>query len=182
MNSFSIQSRRFHFLATFLLMMFIVCFQSMVLAKSTSPWLHIDLVTIFVVYVSIEHYLLSALVKVMSAAMLMHSFSAAPMGFYVMYFLLALVFSGFLSRRLVLYNRLSQFLSFAGIFVLKFFLMYFALIRQTQDHSFGSYFVLAYPTLLVTIVLAVPLFRAFSTFDELFEFYSLRDRAPEIEV
>lgn len=182
MNAYMFQNRQVHFVASFVLAVFIVCMQSIFFAKISSPWLRIDFVTIFVVYVAIEHYPASALVKIMAAALLMQTFSSVPSGFYVMYFLLALVLSGFLSRRLVLYNRLSQFLSFAGIFILKFVLLYFALARQIKGHFFSDFFVTIYPSLLSTILVAVPCFWLLSSFDEMFAFYTLKDRQKEIEI
>lgn len=181
-SGFSFQSKNFHFIASFLLMMFLVCFQSMFLAELNNSWLRVDLVTVFIVYVAIEHYLLSALIKIVSAAILMQTFSSAPSGFYLMYFLLALVLSGFISRRLVLYNRLSQFIAFAGIFLLKYVLLYFALLRQIQGQFLEDFISVSYPSLIVTILVAVPLFWLFSVFDEFFEFYSLKDRTADIDI
>lgn len=176
----ALQPRHFHFIASLALLVVVVCFQSLVLARSSSPWLHIDLVTIFVVYVAIEHYLFGAVIKVLVAAMSLHTFSAVPGGFYVMYYMLALVLSVVFSRRLVLYNRLSQFLCFSGVFLLKFVFMYYTLTMTESNILFSDYFIAVFPTILTTSLVAVPLFWVLSRFDELFAFYPHREKVTEV--
>lgn len=175
-------SENSHFLVSLVLAIAVVCLQSQFIARLGSKWLHIDLVTIFVVYFAIEHYLFSSLIKILVVATLMQALSVAPSGFFVMYYLIALVFAGFLSRRLVLYNRLSQFLAFSGIFILKYVLIYFVFQSRETTGFFTDYFIEVYPTACATILAAVPLFYVFSKIDERFSLVPLSNRKPEIEL
>lgn len=171
-----------HFIVSLILALAIVCFQAQFIARLASPWLHVDLITVFVVYFSIEHYLLSSLVKIAFVSVLVQMLSGAPSGFYFTYYLLALVFASFLSRKLVLYNRLSQFLAFSGIFILKFVLIYFIFQSRENLGFFSDYFIEVYPTALATILAAVPLFYMFSKIDERFSLVPLSHRRTEIEL
>lgn len=172
--------RQLHFIITFLLTTFVVYFQAYFIARLQNPWLHVDLVTIVIVYMAIEHFLFGAFFRLMAAGALMQLLSGAPDGFFVMYFLLALVVANMISRRLVLHNMASQFLSFAGIFVLKFVLLYFVFYKLGKQPSVWNFIELSLPSLLATTACSVPLFAAFAWFDGLFEFASTRERKQEM--
>lgn len=175
-------SQNAHFVISLLTALFLVCFQEQVLARLRIPWLHIDLVSIYVVYFSIEHFLVSSVIKIVVIAILMQAFSAAPMGFYFMYFMFALVISGFLSRRLVLYNRLSQLMTFSGIFILKYCMLFFVFKTREDTGFLADYFVEIFPTICSTIVATVPLFYLFSKIDEKFALIPISHRKREIEL
>lgn len=177
---FHLRAWQAHAVVMPLLAAFVVYFQAYVLARSSSVWLQIDVASVFVVYVAIEHLLLGALVRIAVVAALMQVYSGAPDGFYVMYYLLALVIANLTAKFFALHKLSSQVLIFFGIFLLKFVLIYNGL-----DHSSGALnvwkFVLVIgPSLIVTTVLAVPLFALFSAADHLFDASSRRDRRQEL--
>jgi hypothetical protein len=163
-----------------ILAMTLVYFQAYVLGRLSSPWLHVDLATVFVVYVSIEHLLLGALVRIFIVAALMHMFSGAPDGFYLMFYLLALVIANVLARFFALHKLNSQFLIFAGIFCLKFVLVYGSLSKLQRVADFGSFFREVAPSVIVTTLVSVPLFAFFSAIDGLFDASSRRDHRQEL--
>jgi len=162
------------------LAMAIVYFQAYVLGRLGSPWLQVDLATVFVVYVSIEHLLLGALVRIFIVAALMHMFSGAPDGFYLMFYLLALVIANVLAKFFALHKLSSQFLIFSGIFCLKFVLVYGSLSKFQRVADFGSFFREVAPSVLVTTLCSVPLFAFFSAIDGLFDASSRRDHRQEL--
>ncbi len=169
-----------HAVVMFVASIAIVYFQAYVLARARSPWLHIDLATIFVVYVAIEHLLLGALVRIFCVAALMHMFSGAPDGFYMMYYLLALVIANLVARVIALHKLSSQILVFSGIFLLKFVLIYVSLSKAHRAPDWMTYFLKNSPSLIVTTLFSVPLFSLLARLDGLFDASSRRDHRQEL--
>lgn len=168
--------------ATFMVILAIavVYFQAYVLARARSPWLHVDLATIFVVYVSIEHLLFGAILRIFCVAALMHMFSGAPDGFYLMYYLLALVISNLFSRVIALHKLSSQILVFLTIFVLKFALIYGSLAKVQRAPEVMQFIWRILPGLVVTTLLSVPLFSLLARLDGLFDASARRDHRQEL--
>ncbi|MFZ9520383.1 MAG: hypothetical protein ACO3A4_07890 [Silvanigrellaceae bacterium] len=158
----------------------VVYFQSYFLARAGSPWLHVDLATIFVVYVAIEHLLLGALLRIFCVAAMMHMFSGAPDGFYLMYFLLAIVIANLLARVIALHKLSSQILVFFGIFLLKFVLVYASLNKNQRVPDLLLFVARIAPSLIVTTILSVPIFGLLSRIDGLFDASARRDRRHDL--
>jgi hypothetical protein len=177
---FRLRAWQAHATIMMLLACILVYFQSYVLARAGSPWLHIDLASVFVVYVAIEHLLLGALIRIFVVAALMHMFSGAPDGFYLMYFLLALVLANLLAKFFALHKLSSQALIFLGIIVLKYALIYASLDKTYGGTSVWNFAARVSPSLIVTTLLAVPLFAVFSSIDQLFDGTSRRDHRQEL--
>lgn len=169
-----------HAAIMFVVAIAVVYFQSYVLARIRSPWLHIDLATIFVVYVSIEHLLFGALLRIACVAALMHMFSGAPDGFYLMYFLLALVIANLVSRVIALHKLSSQFLVFFAIFLLKFVLIYGSLSKVQRAPELFQFILRIGPSLLTTTLFSVPLFSLLARIDSLFDASARRDHRQEL--
>jgi hypothetical protein len=177
---FRLRAWQVHASLMLLLSMFIVYLQAYVLGRMQSSWFHVDLATVFVVYVSIEHLLLGALIRIFVVAALMHMFSGAPDGFYLMFFMLALVISNILARFFALHKLNSQFLIFAGIFCLKFVLVYGSLSRVQRVPDGWAFLSRVAPSLIMTTLLSVPLFALFATIDSLFDASARRDHRQEL--
>jgi|GEM_PF-628080 len=172
--------RQLHFVVMLAVVCTVVYLQSYVFARSANPWFHVDLTAILVVYVAVEHFLLGAFVRIAVASILMQATSLAPVGFFPMYFLLALVGANLVSRYVVLHNLSSQFLTFAGIFLLKFVLLYFVLFKLGQTITVGAWALLCLPQFVVTTLLSVPAFSLLARLDSSFEFAATRDRRAEL--
>jgi len=177
---FRLRAWQAHAALMLLLAAFVVYFQAYVLARASSVWLQIDVASVFVVYVAIVHLLLGALVRIAAVAALMHMFSGAPDGFYLMYYLLALVIANLMAKFFALHKLSSQVLIFFGIFLLKFVLIYNGLDRSYGGASLWKFISVIGPSLIVTTVLAVPLFALFSAIDHLFDASSRRDHRQEL--
>ncbi|MEN9809584.1 MAG: hypothetical protein RLZZ488_1151 [Pseudomonadota bacterium] len=169
-----------HATLMFFLGIAVVYLQAYGLARARTPWLQIDLATIFVVYVSIEHLLLGALVRIFCVAALMHMFSGAPDGFYLMYYLLALVVANLFSRVIALHKLSSQILVFSVIFVLKFVLIYGSLVKAQRISGMLPFILSVAPSLIVTTLLSVPLFSLLARIDGLFDASARRDHRQEL--
>ena len=157
-----------------------VYFQAYILSRSSSGWLHVDLVTIYVVYVSIEHLLFGAIVRIFFVAALMHMFSGAPDGFYLMYYLLALVISNLVAKVIALHKLSSQILVFSAIFLLKFVLIYGSLNKVHRVPELMTFVLKIAPSLIVTTVASVPLFGILSRLDGLFDATARRDHRQDL--
>lgn len=179
---FRLRAWQTHAVLMLLVAFFIVYFQAYVLARTGIAWLQVDLASVFVVYVSIEHQLFGALIRIVAVAALMHMFSGAPDGFYVMYYLLAIVISNLMAKFFALHKLSSQALIFFGIFILKFVLIYGSLGGAKGALSFWRFASEVSPSLIVTTLLAVPLFAVFSSIDHLFDASSRRDHRQELVV
>ncbi len=177
---FHLRAWQAHAALMFLLAVVVVYFQAYVLARASSVWLQIDVASVFVVYVAIEHLLFGALVRIAAVGALMHMHSGAPDGFYLMYYLLALVIANLLAKFFALHKLSSQVLIFFGIFLLKFVLIYNGLDRSMGRSGLWKFIVITGPSLIMTTVLAVPLFAVFSAVDHLFDASSRRDHRQEL--
>lgn len=166
---------------TLFILIFFVYLQSCLFAKLSSLWFHIDIVSIAVVYICIEHFLPFAILKIMFAAILMQISSAAPSGFYIMYFLLILVFSNLLSKILIFSSILGQVFIFLILFFLKYILFYFS-IYPRDISIFYSLFSISWQGFLTTILLVLPMFRIFIFVDSFFEFIPSHDKRKVSEV
>lgn len=172
--------RQIHFIVTLAITFGVVYLQAYVFARSQNPWFHVDLASILVVYVSVEHFLLGAFLRVLVAGFLMQSLSLAPSGFFPMYFIVALVSANVVSRYVVLHNLSSQFLTFAGIFFLKFVLLFFVLFKLGHNPDVWSFVLASVPQFVVTTLLSVPAFSLLARLDSSFEFAATRDRRAEL--
>ena len=177
---FHLRAWQAHAALMFLLAVVVVYFQAYVLARASSVWLQIDVASVFVVYVAIEHLLFGALVRIAAVGALMHMHSGAPDGFYLMYYLLALVIANLLAKFFALHKLSSQVLIFFGIFLLKFVLIYNGLDRSMGRSGLWKFIVITGPSLIMTTVLAVPLFAVFSAVYHLFDASSRRDHRQEL--
>ena len=180
MPSMRITPRHFHFFASLFLCGMCVYFQAFVFSRFENVWLNFDLITIIVFYTAVEHHLFGAFLRISFLAVLLHSISAVPDGFYLMYYLIVLVAASLISRMLVIHNLLSQFISFAALFALKFILLYFVMRSSVRTLSFIDWFLLVSPGFLSTTLVSLPVFAALSEFDRLFEFGAVRNRKQEI--
>lgn len=176
-----LRSKTSHFIITLFILVFLVYLQSCLLAKFPSFWLHIDIVSIAVIYVSIEHFLPLALVKILFTALLLQVSSAAPSGFYIMYFLMIIVFSNVLSKILLFSSFFGQFFIFLILFILKYFLFYFT-ISPRDLTSFFALFSISWQGFLLTILLSLPLFRVFVFIDSFFEFIPSHDKKKAFDI
>ena len=170
-----------HFIVTLLTLVFLVYFQSIILAKIPSFWLHIDIVTIAIVYISIEHFLPLALIKILFTALLLQVGSAAPFGFYIMYFLQVIIFANLLSKIFLFSSLFGQFFIFLIVYVLKYFLFYFTVSPRDLE-TFIALFTISWKGFILTVLLALPIFRGLFFIDSFFEFLPAHDKKKVIDI
>lgn len=176
-----LKSKTSHFIFSLFILIFFVYLQSSLLAKFPSFWLHIDIVTIAVVYVSVQHFLPLAVIKILFTALLLQVSSATPSGFYIMYFLMIIVFSNILSKVFLFSSFFGQFFIFLSIFILKYFLFYFTIVPRDLNSLFGIISI-SWRGFLLTVLIALPFFRLFIFIDSFFEFIPSHDKKKVIDM
>jgi hypothetical protein len=168
-NTGFLRSKSSHFLISLFVMTFFVYLQSCLFANVKSRWFHIDLITIAVIYLSIEHFMPFALFKIIYTGLLLQVHSAVPSGFYVMYFLLVFVFSNLLSKIFLFHSLFGQFFIFLIIFFFKYFLLYLS-ITPRDFLSLMSLVSISWKGFIITAIITLPLLKLFSYVDSFFEF------------
>lgn len=161
--------RQIHYVVSILLILGAVYFQSYVLGMSQWSVFHVDLVTIIVVYIAVEHPMVDAIVRLLIAALAMSTLSAAPGGFFVMYYMQVLVLASFIARRVVLWGRVSQVALFGALLILKYLLFAVFVVSQGGLLRIGSFVLSALPSLVSTGLVALPVFRVLAALDVFFE-------------
>lgn len=116
-----------HFIFFTILICISVYFQSIFLARINTAWLHIDLVSIIVIYICVKHSFFMSLAQSLVAALLMQANSLITNNFYVIYFLTAIIIAQAFSKLLFLHKTQNQVLPFVSIFIFKYTLLFYTL-------------------------------------------------------
>jgi hypothetical protein len=164
-----------HFVASLLVAVFFLLLQSYGLAAADNPWLHLDLVAIYVFYVGLEHHAFSATCKIIFLSLLQELWSAVPEGFYLTAHLLMMLVGNRLAVWLEMQRRSTQLLLFTVLLGMKEVL--FALTARALGLEFSAdvFAQLRFPGFCATIALAVPLMEMLSSLDDRFDrFVALR--------
>jgi hypothetical protein len=158
-----------HFIASAAVAVLLLLIQSYVLAAYASPWLHADLLAIFVFYVGLEHHALSAVSKITFVSLLAELWSSVPAGFFLTSHLLMVLVGNRLATWLEMQRRPSQLLLFALLLLMKEGL--FGLTASTLELPFAGEDFLdsRLPALLVSLVIAVPIMEMMASIDGRFE-------------
>lgn len=174
-NSHILRSKTAHLFLSIFILTVAIYTQSCFLAKSSFNFMHFDLVSIVVVYICIEYFLLISVVLILYAALLLQVSSAAPAGFFVMYFLIVLVFSNLLSRFFVMSSFLGQIFIFSILFSIKYFLFYFS-IPNRGISALLNLVLNSWQGYIITIFLALPIFKILFFIDSYFDFIPSLDK------
>jgi hypothetical protein len=169
--------RQVHYLFMLFLIVAFAFLQAYVLGKTSWSVFHIDFLTIFIVYMAVEHQLFDALVRTVAAALLLATMSAAPSGFYIMYYVQVLVIAALVSKRVALWGKLSQFALFMILLSLKYLLFVVMVLAHGGQFLAWSFATSVLPSLFSTSILALPCFRLFSFLDMFFEVQRGRDES-----
>jgi hypothetical protein len=164
-----LSARQWHQFGMYLLIALTVVLQSVFVARFSSPWLHVDLVTIVLVYMAIEHEILDVVLRGLFAALLLRAFSSAPNAFFIMYYAQILAVATLVARRVVLLSALSQYALFVGLSALKYILFAILAVSLGSYFAFMPFFWSAIPSLIVTSLFAIPGFRFLATIDYRFQ-------------
>jgi hypothetical protein len=161
--------RHVHYVVMIFLILALAFAQSYLLGRL--PWsvFYFDLVTIFVVYMAVEHPFFDAFVRSIVAALVVSSLSAAPSGFYTMYYIQIILLSAFISKRVVLWSPLSQFALLGAMLSHKYVLFAILIVSQGGAFYFWEFLWSALPSVLSSSVLALLCFRLFAALDVFFE-------------
>jgi hypothetical protein len=170
-----LRPQQIHFVIMSLLIFLAVLLQTTVFARFESPWLNIDLLTILAVYMAVEHQLYAALFRLMLGAVILNSFSSAALGLHVMYYLQILVVANLVSRRLVLWNGLTQVGLFAGLFLLKYILVCGLFVAEDKNVDYVAFALQVLPGFVTTTLFVLPVFHLLAALDQRFEMQKVRE-------
>jgi fumarate reductase subunit D len=150
--------------------------QTCVFSRLHSPWLHVDIATVFLIYVSLEYFLLGACFHCLTGALLLQGASSCPENFFPMYFLLVLCFSAFLARRMVFHRLYSQVLVVVVLLLLKTVLLGLVFALRDNTPNFSWFLAQSLPQVIISSLVAIPLFHGLSRFDQ---WFSIQERHQE---
>ena len=170
-----LHNRRFlHFAAMLAILLFFFYVQTLFLSRLSSSWFHIDLITIFIIFISIEHMIIPSLINIMLVATLMQVYSMAPGGFFISYYLLVFILSHAIARLIVVHKLFGQFIVFFSLFLLKYVMAYSSFVIKELPYSLQSFVFENYKECIVTSLVSVPIFKTFSFIDFHFEHFRSR--------
>jgi len=144
--------------------------QSYVLARLPSQWFHIDLVTIFVLFVCIEKNLFSSLTVGLIAGIILHSLSSAPTGIFIVYFLSCSILSNVFSKIFLFNGLFFKSIVFCLLYLLKYVVLYFSL---NNKHTFDFFLLLllSWKSIVATLSFGFIAFPVLYKFDNLFQYF-----------
>lgn len=135
------RSHLFYFIAILLVVYISNTIQTLFFAQMSSAWLHIDMVSIIIVYLSLEHHILFAASQGILAGALMQISSSAPHVFFILYFMILIVLVNLSKKFFVIKSIFSKILIFAIVYSVKYILFYLSI---DNPHEIGL------PTLIST--------------------------------
>ena len=171
-----LRPRHVHFVVTWCLIFLAVALQTCVFSRLPSPWLHVDLATVFLIYVSLEYFLLGACFHCLTGALLLQGASSSPENFFPMYFLVVLAFSAFLARRMVFHRLYSQILVVVFLLLVKTALLGLVFAMRENPPHVQWFLSQSLPQVIVSSLLAIPLFHGLSRLDQ---WFSIQERHRE---
>jgi len=173
MNQFKYQ-KIYHFIAHILILLSFFYLQTLFLARIGINFFNIDLVTIFIVYVAIEHALLPALLLLILASTLMQNFSMAPQGFFITYYLLVYIMSYAFTKMIIIHKMSGQLAVFSILLVFKYILSFLAFKANNDPYDGFSFIIENFWECVVTAIVSVPIFKLLSMFDTKFNTFRLK--------
>ncbi len=150
--------------------------QSYFFSSFETPWLHLDLLAIFVFYVGLEHHTFSAMAKIVLLSFLAELWSSVPSGFYLTSHLLMMVVGNRLADWLEMQRRVSQLLLFGFLLSVKETLFALTLSAMGLPFVFDDFVQVRLPGMLTTLMVALPLMELLSHFDGRFERFAVSKR------
>ena len=131
-----VKSQVFYFFCVVFLIYVCNNIQSAFLAQMTFSWFHIDLVSIIIVYLCLEHHILFSASQALIAGFLVQVYSSSPHGFFLFYFMLIVFLSNIICSFFVLQSVFAKILILALLTSIKYILFY-ATLSNIQDINIG---------------------------------------------
>lgn len=101
--------------------------QSFFFAQMSSQWFHIDLVSIIIFFLSLEHHAIFAAVFAIFAGILLQINVLSPPVFFIIYFMFVVLFSNIITSFFVINSLFSKTIIFGFLYLIKYILFYFSL-------------------------------------------------------
>lgn len=159
----------FHLCAFLVCAAVLLFLQSYVFAQVQFPWMHLDLLAVFVFYVGLEHHPASAIFKIVFVSLLAELYSAVPAGFLVTSHMLMMLLGNRLAVWLEMQRRQAQVVLFAFLLLIKEGLFAAMLSAMGLQYDAATYIPNRVPGLVATILIALPLMEFLAFLDGWFE-------------
>ena len=161
------KSQLFYFLSLVLLIYICTTIQAAFLAQISYSWFHIDLVSIIIVYLCLEHHVLLAAIIAIIAGTLMQTCASSPHVFFVLYFMLVVVLANIISGFFVINSLVSKVIIFSVLYLIKYILFYFSL-NNRYDIGVLTLVSVYWKEFIATSIAAIFVYQLLLHFDSLF--------------
>jgi hypothetical protein len=158
------------FFSNLILLYFFIYIQSYFFAKFSTPWMHIDFVTILILFLCFEHNFLSSLFFCAVGGILIHVFSSAPTGIFIIYYLLCSVLSNTISTIFLLNSMNFKFIFFCFLYLFKYLIIYLSLNNKNAI-DFLLLILLSWQSIFITLISGFFLFQILHRFDNLLGYF-----------
>lgn len=152
------------FFSTLIFIYVSIYIQSYVFAQFSTDWLHIDLVTILLIFICMERNIFSSLFFSLIAGILMHVFSSAPPGVFIIYYLFCSILSNIISTVFLLNSMFFKFFVFCFLYLFKYFVLYLSLGNKNSI-DFLLFLLFSWKSICITMGLGLILFQIFHHFE-----------------
>lgn len=165
MNNFLFSRKRLtRFFYTLIFLYLSVYIQSYIFARFSTDWLHIDLVTILLIFICMERNIFSSLFFGLIAGILMHVFSSAPPGIFIIYYLFCSILSNIISIVFLLNSMFFKFFIFCFLYLFKYFVLYLSLGNKNSI-DFLLFLIFSWKSICITITIGLILFQVLHHFE-----------------
>lgn len=162
-----LKSQLFYFIALFILISTCMSIQSTFLTQIGYSWFHIDLVSIIIVYLCLEHHIIFAALQAIIAGCLLQVSSSSPHVFFILYFMLVVVFANLISGFFVINSLISKIFIFSSLYLIKYILFYFSL-NNRYDIGFSTLIFAYWKEFFSTIIISFFFYQVLMKLDSFF--------------
>jgi hypothetical protein len=161
------KSKIFYFFSLAFLIYLCTSIQALFFAQLSTPWFHVDLVSITVAYICVEQTIWIATFAAVIAGFLFQTNATSPHLFFVLYFLLLVVISNIVAHFFVLTGRFSKTILFVLLFLVKYIFFFFSLSNRYEIGIFPLISVY-WKEYLATVLVSFFAYQVLYYFDSLF--------------
>jgi hypothetical protein len=136
-----LRSQFFYFLMIFIAIIIFNNIQAIFLSQIKIHWLHIDILSIIIAYLSIEKSVLFSSFFAIFTGYLLQTSTPAPYHFFVLYFLSTVTITNLVCNFIVLTSTASKNFLFCFLYLIKYILFYFIINNRNEIGLFTLLFI-----------------------------------------
>ncbi len=141
--------------------------QSHFLAPMGSSWIHIDFVSLIIIFLSIEKNILFSFSQAIIAGSLLQVYSSAPELFFILYLGSVVFIINIILRFFVIESLLSKIFVFFIALIIKYIIFYLSL---NNNYDINVFFLITvfWKEFVITFLLSIFVYKSLSYFDKFF--------------